>query len=489
MKLNTLISSLGKYSPGKHATLSPAYNFEVKGISCDSRKVSSGYLFVAVKGTRLNGGAFIKEAIARGAKCVVAEDYKLGKSVKREIVLIKVSDARRALARLAAAFYGNPSHRIKVVGITGTNGKTTVSYLIEALLKEARSACAVIGTVNYRFRDKIVPSVNTTPGPIELNSLLSLIHKEGIPYVAMEVSSHALAQRRIEAIDFYCAIFTNLTQDHLDYHGTLENYFQAKLRLFKNIIPGGCAIINNDDKYAARIKRATRAEVITYGITQAADVVAKRIRFGLKQTSFCLSGRYGTAELKSRLIGRHNIYNILAACSWALSEGLGLATVKAAVAKFVPAPGRLERIESQRGFYVFVDYAHTEDALKNAILSFREITKGRIIVVFGCGGERDKQKRPKMGSVVSRLADFAVITSDNPRSEDPEEIIRDIKRGIKKQNFCVVPQRRQAIRKALSLAQKGDTVLIAGKGHENCQVLKDKKIHFDDREVVGECLK
>lgn len=488
MKLNTLISSLEEYSLVRRKD-SPAQDLKVRGIACDSRKVLRGYLFVAIKGTRADGMDFIKEAISRGARAVISESIRPNRLPEKKIVWIRVKDARLSLAVLAAAFYGYPSRKMRVVGVTGTNGKTTVTYLIESLLREAGRACAVIGTVNYRFKGRVVPSINTTPGPIELNAFLARAHRQGIPYAAMEVSSHALTQCRVTAIDFASAVFTNLTQDHLDYHSTMESYFQAKLGLFKGIPAHGRAIINNDDKHAARVKRATRAEIISYGITSAADVMARKIRFDLAGVSFLLSGRYGTFGLRSSLIGRHNLYNILAACAWALSEGLGIDTLKSAVAKFRAAPGRLERVMTHRGFYVFVDYAHTEDALKNVILSLRDLTKGRLIVVFGCGGERDRKKRPKMGAVVTRLADFAVLTNDNPRSEDPQGIIRDIRKGIKKKNFCVMLDRRQAIAKALSLAGKQDTVLIAGKGHENYQVLKDRQVHFDDREVVKECLR
>ncbi|MDD4894970.1 MAG: UDP-N-acetylmuramoyl-L-alanyl-D-glutamate--2,6-diaminopimelate ligase, partial [Candidatus Omnitrophica bacterium] len=377
----------------------------------------------------------------------------------------------------------------KVVAVTGTNGKTTITYLIEALLKEAGFMPAVIGTVNYRFKDKIIPSKNTTPGPLELQSLLADAVKENIDYTVMEVSSHALSQERVAAINFHSAIFTNLTQDHLDYHNTLEDYFQAKAKLFRDL-RGYFAVINNDDEYSRRLKEMIKGpEIITYGIDNESDIMAGGIKLGISHTEFILKSGKKEIRLETGLIGRHNIYNILATFAWASKEGLSEAVTMPALEKFNFVPGRLERIETGRDFSVFVDYAHTEDALTNVITSLRQITGNKIIVVFGCGGERDKTKRPEMGRVVSELADYAIITNDNPRSEDPDDIIEGIKSGIKKDNYCVILERKDAIKKALSEAMPQDIVLIAGKGHEDYQILGDKRIHFDDREVVKECLR
>jgi len=473
MKIRKLIKSLDNFS----------------GISCNSKLVCNNFIFVAIKGTRENGNRFIDEAIDRGAKTVIVSSdvYRRPSSVK--IPFIKVKDTRRALAELAVAFYGNPSAKIKVVGITGTNGKTTISYLIEALLKEAKVLPSVIGTVNYRFKDKIFPSKNTTPGPIELQSMLAQMQKEGINYCLMEVSSHALDQGRTEGINFHSAIFTNLTQDHLDYHRTLKNYFNAKAKLFKNINPAAFVVINNDDSYAARLKKLTRAKIITYGIENNADIVAKNIKFCASHAEFILSTPKVKANFKTRLLGKYNVYNILATVAWAIQEGFDISLVKSSIEGFFHVPGRLEKIDFDGRFSVFVDYAHTEDALRNIIQTLRQFARKRIIVVFGCGGERDKTKRPKMGKVVSELSDYAIITNDNPRSEDPQEIIRDIKRGMRKTNFCVIPERLDAIKKSLSLAKAGDIVLVAGKGHENCQIIKDTIMHFNDREAIEGCLK
>jgi UDP-N-acetylmuramoyl-L-alanyl-D-glutamate--2,6-diaminopimelate ligase len=482
MKIKQLIRTLDIFER-------PFSNFKVKGISCNSKDVLDDYVFVAIKGNREDGTRFINEAIEKGAKAVIVQSPVSGLQSPVKVPLIKVKDTRRALAKLAAEFYGNPSRKINVIGITGTNGKTTVSYLLEELLKKARFLPAVIGTINYRFKDKIIPAKNTTPGPIELQSMLTRMLKEDINYCIIEVSSHALDQERVEGIDFHSAIFTNLTQDHLDYHKTLENYFQVKAKLFKDISPSSFIVINNDDRYGRRLKRLTCAKVISYGIKNKADVVAKGIRFDIKHTEFRLVSFKGEMDFKTKLIGRHNVYNILATVAWALRGGIDLFTIKSAIEEFSFVPGRLERIDFDRRFSIFVDYAHTEDALRNIILTLRQLTQKRIIVVFGCGGERDKTKRPKMGRTVSELSDYAIITNDNPRSEDPDEIIQNIKKGIRKRNFCVIPDRLRAIKKSLSLAKSGDIVLVAGKGHENYQILKDRIIHFDDCETIRECLK
>jgi UDP-N-acetylmuramoyl-L-alanyl-D-glutamate--2,6-diaminopimelate ligase len=474
---------------GINAKQSRTIDFEVKGISCDSKQVSGDFIFIAIKGVNADGNNFIQEAIEKGAKAVIKSPDDHVPASPKNIVFIEVADERIALARLAAEFYGNPSSKMRVVGITGTNGKTTTAYLIERVLKEGNFIPAVIGTINYRFKDKLIPSKNTTPGPIELQSMLADMLKKGVNYSIIEVSSHGLDQNRTDQINFSSAIFTNLTQDHLDYHKTQEKYFQAKAKLFKNLGDTAFAVINNDDAYARRLKSLSRGRLISYGIENKADITAKDIKLDLAHTEFNLAAGDFKTNLDIKLIGRHNVYNVLACFAWAVGEGLDLETVKLALEKFNSVPGRLEKINSNAGFSVFVDYAHTEDALKNVISALRQISKNRIIVVFGCGGNRDKTKRPKMGSVVSKLADYAIITNDNPRCEAPEEIIEDIKKGIEGDNYCVILERFEAIKKSLSLAKSGDIVLLAGKGHENYQIFKDKIMHFDDCEVARQCLK
>ncbi|MFA5373709.1 MAG: UDP-N-acetylmuramoyl-L-alanyl-D-glutamate--2,6-diaminopimelate ligase [Candidatus Omnitrophota bacterium] len=466
-----------------------AGDFELSGLSCDSRKTRPGHLFVAVKGASLDGNLFIPEAIKQGAGAVVTDQENADPGLPGNVSIIKVRDCRHALADLAVQFYGDPSAKMRIAAVTGTNGKTTVTYLMEAVLKAAGRAPAVIGTINYRFANRVIPSKNTTPGPLELQGMMAEMLGSGADQLVMEVSSHALAQGRTERIKLTSAIFTNLTQDHLDYHKSAEGYYRAKEKLFLGLSRDAFAVVNNDDKYAARIKGASRCRVVTYGIDQAADITAEDIRLDMEKTEFTIIFSGGKADIKTRLIGRHNVYNILAVFAWAVQEGIGPAVIRQAMEDFTLVPGRLEKVDTGKDICVFVDYAHTEDALKNVLTALRQVCRKRIIVVFGCGGDRDKDKRPKMGSVVSELADQAVLTNDNPRSEDPQGIISDIRKGMKEGNYCVIPDRREAIRKALQIAGKGDCVLIAGKGHEDYQITKDKVIHFDDREAVRECLR
>lgn len=464
-------------------------DLEIKGITSNSQEIKKGFLFVAIKGNRQDGNHFIQEAITRGASIVVVEKELPQIKAPAKVIFLVVNDCRKFFAQATHNFYGAPSHKIKVVGITGTNGKTTISYLIEAIAKKSGYDCGVIGTINYRFKGKTVSANNTTPGSGQLQSLLMQMHAQGVKYCAMEVSSHALDQERVAGVNFSHAVFTNLTQDHLDYHKNLENYFLAKAKLFCTLPPTSSAIINNDDKYANRLKRLTKAKVWTYGIKNKSDVMAKDINFGMQSTEFSLVAPHINVRMKTHLVGRYNIYNILAAVAWGISEKLRIQDIKFTLEKFKNVPGRMERINCTKGFSVFVDYAHTPDALLNAISALRPLVKGKIIVIFGCGGERDKLKRPLMGKVVTELADYAVITSDNPRSENPGQIIKDIQQGIHKSNFCLASERGAAIRKGLSLIHKGDCLLIAGKGHENCQILKNKAIKFSDRKVVRKCLR
>lgn len=485
MELKELIKCLGSYQ-----ALTDLNNFNLAGVSCDSRRIADNFVFVAIKGSHDNGHKFIDQALKKGAKALIIQEPELkDMRLPEKISVIAVSDTKSALSKLSAEFYGNPSDKLKVIGVTGTNGKTTITYLIEALLKESCRNPGVIGTINYRFNNYINFSGNTTPGPDQLQLMLKEMLGRGVDYVAMEVSSHALDQGRTDAIRFCSAIFTNLTQDHLDYHKNLEDYFQAKTKLFKALGKQSSAIINIDDPWGRRLLDLTKASVITYGIENEAKVSAKEIKFDFTHTEFILKTSELKTKFKTLLIGRHNVYNILAAIALGISQGIKIPDIKSAIERLNFVPGRLQRIETGRDFFCFVDYAHTEDALKNVINTLREITRKKIIVVFGCGGERDKTKRPKMGRVVTELADFAIITNDNPRSEEAQDIVNNIKQGIKKDNYCIILDRKDAIKKSLSLAAKGDIVLVAGKGHEDYQILKNKKIHFDDTEVIKECLK
>lgn len=464
-------------------------NLEIKGITANSKEVKPGYLFVAIKGSRADGGCFIREAISRGAGVIVVEKKAPPIKFMGAAVFLVVSDCRKFFAQAAHNFYQAPSHKVKVVGITGTNGKTTITYLIEALAKSSGDSCGVIGTINYRFAGKVWSAVNTTPGPQIIQGLLRQMYLKKVKYCALEVSSHALDQERVGGINFRQAIFTNLTQDHLDYHKNFENYFLAKAKLFRGLDKTSYAIINQDDAYALRLKRLTKAKILTYGIKNKSEVMARDIHFGLQKTTFTLIAPGIRLPLEINLVGVHNIYNILAAVSWALTEKLALAKIKAALGNFKNVPGRLERVGTGKNLNIFVDYAHTPDALRNVISALRELVGGKIIVVFGCGGERDKLKRPRMGRIVSQLADYAIITSDNPRSEEPKQIIKEILQGVRKNNYCVLPNRRQAIIRGVALMQADDCLLIAGKGHEDYQIIKNKILPFSDRKVVAECLK
>ncbi|MFA6357659.1 MAG: UDP-N-acetylmuramoyl-L-alanyl-D-glutamate--2,6-diaminopimelate ligase [Candidatus Omnitrophota bacterium] len=461
---------------------------QIKGVTSSSKDVKKDFVFVAIKGPWQDGNCFINEAITRGASVIVIKNTAKETKIIGKAKLLKVSNPRKFLADVCAEFYGFPSNKLKVIGITGTNGKTTISYLVEAVAKEANCGSGVIGTINYRFKNKIIPAKNTTPGCVQLQELLCKMFAKKVKYCAMEVSSHALDQNRVAGVNFSCAIFTNLTQDHLDYHQNLENYFLAKAKLFRSLAASSVAVINNDDKYGQRIKRLTKAKVITYGIRNKSMVMAKELDLGHEKTEFTLIAPKINIRIKARLVGKYNVYNILSAVAWALSQKINIKIIKAAIEKFKNVPGRLERVVTKKGFNIFVDYAHTPDALFNVISALRPISKKRIIVVFGCGGGRDKLKRPKMGKVVTELADYALITSDNPRSEEPLQIIKDIQKGINKNNYCVVLARAEAIRKGLAMLEKDDCLLIAGKGHENYQVLKDKVLQFNDRKEVEKCL-
>jgi len=469
--------------------IADAGDFPLTGISCDSKKTRPGYLFVAVKGASLDGNRFIPEALRQGAGAVITDREGGVAGFPDNVSLIKVEDCRQALAELASQFYGDPSAKMKVAAVTGTNGKTTITYLIEAVLKGSGCSPAVIGTINYRFAGRVFPSKNTTPGPLELQGMMAEMLGAGANHLVMEVSSHALSQGRTEKIRFSSAIFTNLTQDHLDYHKNVEEYYLAKEKLFRGLSPEAFAVVNNDDKYSARIKGSCCCRVITYGIDNPADITAEDIRMDMEKTEFTIVYAAGKEDINIRLIGRHNVYNVLAVFAWAVTEGIDPQACREALEGFTLVPGRLEKVDTGKDFFVFVDYAHTEDALKNVLTTLRQICNRKIIVVFGCGGDRDKDKRPKMGRVVSELSDQAVLTNDNPRSEDPQAIISEIRKGMQEGKYCVIPDRKQAIREALQMAGSGDCVLIAGKGHEDYQIIKDKAIHFDDREAVRECLR
>lgn len=462
-------------------------HLNVQAISCDSRKVTKGALFVALQGGQHNGAEFIKDAIRNGASIVVSsEKMNVQRAAYPRVCFLTADDPKEFLAGATRRFYGNPSAQVKTIGITGTNGKTTVSYLIESILAVSGHKSGVIGTVNYRIAGKITPSLNTTPDFVFNQHFLSMLAKKHIPYCVMEVSSHALDQRRVEFIDFRTAIFTNLTSDHLDYHKSRERYFAAKAQLFTQLGPGGIAIINIDDIYGRQLRSMTDAKVITYGMTHQADVTAKDVRMSFAGNRFFIAYGGEEIEVQAKLIGKFNIYNMLAAVAACKAEGISLKVIKKGIERLAFVPGRLEAVAAGQDFPVFIDYAHTEDALENVLSTVREVSEARVILVFGCGGDRDKSKRPLMGKVASQLADIAIVTSDNPRSEPPQSIIDQIAAGFQRNNYKIVVNRKDAIHQALAMAGQGDLVLIAGKGHEDYQILADQKIDFNERQVIKE---
>ncbi|MDD4909886.1 MAG: UDP-N-acetylmuramoyl-L-alanyl-D-glutamate--2,6-diaminopimelate ligase [Candidatus Omnitrophica bacterium] len=482
MKLRDVVANLGIDSQ-----LGAFADIEIKGVSRDSREVSSDFIFIAVDGFRQDGRAFIDEAIRRGARAIVSKCGAL--PGRGNICFLNVADDRKAEAVIASNFYSHPSRKIKLTGITGTDGKTTTSYLTEAIFNKGGFKTGVIGTVEYRYGGKRMEAANTTPGAVKLQALLSSMLKAGIDYAVMEVSSHALEQARTDGLLFKSAVFTNLSPEHLDYHKTMEAYFQAKSRLFQGLGAGSRAIINKDSPYADKLLGICKADTLTYGIGPAACVRADDIALGDTGSSFIMRTSGASVKISTSLIGRHNIYNILAAACVGISEGIDLETIAEGVKQLVFVPGRLEAVDRGQDFRVFVDYAHTDQALQNVLSALRQCSRRRIITVFGCGGGRDKLKRPRMGRVAAEMSDLCFITSDNPRDEEPLDIIKDILSGISKNNFKVVADRGQAICEAVAEADTADVVLICGKGHEDYQIYGKKKIRFSDREAVEECLR
>ncbi len=461
----------------------------VNHITNDSRKVSKGGLFIAVRGYSIDGHRFINEAIRKRAKFIVSEkDFK----APEKIIKILVEDTRSAASAIADNFYAHPCEKLKLIGVTGTNGKTTITYLIENIFKTAKKDAGVIGTINYRIKGRELPAANTTPGPLELQSLFAQMLERKVRHVVMEVSSHSLDQDRVGRVSFDAGIFTNITKEHLDYHKTIKNYFDAKAKLFKKLKKGGIAILNNDDELVRALRSHIKKRVLTYGIENRSDIMAKSVNLSIDQSTFIIQTPKGSCEVKTNLIGRHNVSNILASVAAGMVLGINLKTIRKGIESFKSVPGRLELVDSAQPFKVFVDYAHTEDALYKVLSLLKEVTKkGNIITVFGCGGNRDRAKRPLMGNVACKLSDKVIVTSDNPRFEDPFQIISEIEAGIKGKftNYDIIEDRRSAIYKALKSASKDDVVIIAGKGHEKYHIIKDRLIPFDDREVVKSILK
>lgn len=459
---------------------------EITGIVYDSRRAVPGSLFVALHGERADGAAYVEDAIQRGAAAVVSQNPCASGG---SFPCIQVADARLALAKLAGTFYGQPASRLCTVGITGTNGKTTISFMLREIFKAAGRKPGLLGTVRYEIGDRIIPAARTTPESADLQSMFAQMERAGCDSAVMEVSSHALAQHRVEGILFDAAVFTNLTQDHLDYHGTLEEYFHVKARLFNQV--RRFAVINRDDPWGKRLldEKKFLEGRISYGFSEGADVRGLNPVTDAGGSRMRVQSRWGEAEIRLQLIGRFNLSNALAAFAAAAALGIPVEIIAKALAEMQCVPGRLEAVANKKGKRVYVDYAHTDDALLNVLGTLREITPGKLVVVFGCGGNRDKGKRPLMGKVAARLADYSIITNDNPRSEIPEKIAAEIAGGFdSERKYEIVLDRKAAIARGLELIGKKDVLLVAGKGHETYQEFNGAIFPFDDREAVREAL-
>lgn len=473
------------------------FQTEIDSLCYDSRQVAPGSLFFALPGVQADGHDFVSAAIDKGARAVVMQRPQ---ELPDSVAGILVADPRRAMGLIARNFYDDPLQGLPLVGITGTNGKTTVSYLVEAILKQAGLRPAVLGTVAYRFEAQRVTAEHTTPESVDLYRLFRKFRDAGCNAVVMEVSSHALAQQRVSGLEFSVAVLTNLTPEHLDYHRDMESYFAAKRRLFNG---PGQAVVNIDDPFGIRLAREL-GEVITVSALQQATIAASQVRLSLDGISANLSYGGTSCELHSPLLGQFNLQNLLCAAGAGLGLGLDAATVMAGLEKADRVPGRLEAVPNSFGCQILVDYAHTGDALEKALTALQGVEPKRILTLFGCGGDRDRGKRPVMGEIAARASDLVIVTSDNPRTESPAAILADIRPGVERvypqelnrkqatapgaRGFVVVEDRRAAIEFVVSLLQTGDVLLVAGKGHEDYQILGREKIHFDDREELARAI-
>ena len=471
---------------------------EITGLSYDSRKVSKGDIFFALNGAHNDGTQFAAQAVSNGALCIIS-----GSKIKDcNVTNVIVDDINGVMAEIAAKFYDYPDKKLFIIGVTGTNGKTSITYMTESLFKSLNVDIGVIGTISYRYANTVIDAPNTTPQSIDLYKMMSEIVKAKIKYLIMEVSSHALVLKRTAKIEFDVAVFTNLTRDHLDFHKNMDNYFNAKKSLFDSLSNNlknnkKYAIINVDDVYGKKLfdDKNTNVTKIAYSVKNKEGKFysfAEDIVLNGKGSSFKLNSSFGAkAEIKTSHIGLHNVYNVLATFCICAAAGFDFKTVIEKLELVTGAPGRLEPVKSDKDFSVIVDYAHTDDALKNVLSAIKNLKPAKIITVFGCGGNRDKTKRPLMAKVACNMSDFVFITSDNPREENPVEIAEDVEKGAKeinKTNYKVIIDRKQAITEAIKSAKNGDAVLIAGKGHENYQIIGTEKIHFDDREIAYEIL-
>ncbi|MDD3267817.1 MAG: UDP-N-acetylmuramoyl-L-alanyl-D-glutamate--2,6-diaminopimelate ligase [Syntrophomonadaceae bacterium] len=484
MRLRDLLEGL------EYELLKGQMDTEITGIAYDSRRVSDGDLFVCISGFRSDGHAFAEQAIKNGAVAVLAA-RKL--DITQQAALLITPDTRQAMARLASNFYQQPSRALKVIGVTGTNGKTTTTHLIQAILEEAGKTTGILGTLYARMGDYSKELGHTTPEALEIEDFISYCVKQNAEYVVMEVSSHALDLHRVDLISFNTAVFTNLTQDHLDYHHNMENYRNTKAKLFAMIAEdkNNFCVLNTDDPYGEYFKNLAASRYYTYGLNNDADVRAADLNIDLRGSQFTIHHQTQSVNINIKLVGLFSVYNVLAAVACALGEGVSLATIKSALEKVEGVPGRFEKVDCGQDFTVIVDYAHTPDGLENILLTAKQIAKHRLISVFGCGGDRDRGKRPLMGEIAARYSDFCIVTSDNPRSEEPEDIIADIIPGLDRvegSRYAIITDRREAIHHAIHLAKAGDLLIIAGKGHETYQLVKDQVLEFDDRKIAAEYL-
>jgi len=466
--------------------------FEISSVAYDSRKVCPGALFVAMQGEKTDGNRYAADAVARGAAGVISQ-WPAPPDLPSTAVWIQVPHARRALALAAANLYGRPAEKLKLVGITGTNGKTTTTYLMDAILRAAGHTTGLLGTISYRTpRGELVAS-NTTPESLDLQRFFADVRETGGTHVTMEVSSHALVMDRVWGCPFTVAVFTNFTRDHLDFHKTMEDYWAAKRRLFEGTGAGApkVGVVNTDDP-ASKQLLGLAGRTITYGLSNGADVLTRKFALAFSGLEFGVQTPAGRVEIRSPLVGRTNVYNILAAVAAAVGLGIDLEAIREGIARLPAVPGRFERVDEGQPFLVVVDYAHTDDALRKLLETARELPhSGRVITLFGCGGDRDRTKRPLMGEVAGALSHLVVLSSDNPRTEDPLRIINDVIVGLQKAQakYVVEPDRERAIELALDEARPGDILLLAGKGHETYQILRDRTIEFDDREMVRRALR
>jgi len=489
MKLSQLMTALAAAPRVLQQNSDP----EIRGLAYDSRKIQQDFLFVAIPGTKVDGHDYIPQAVSAGAAAVICEHPV---DVPAHVALVQVEDCRLALAALSACFYGYPDRKMRLIGVTGTNGKTTVTNLIKWLLEQGGHKVGLVGTICNMAGDKKLPSDHTTPESLELFELFDTMLAEGCDYACMEVSSHALAQGRVSACNFVGGVFTNLTQDHLDYHITMSNYLQSKARLFQMLDPAAgdnrYGVVNVNDKAHTTFEENCKAPVLTYG-SEEEGITLCLLDYAptVSGTVFTMSYQGALYQVKMPLIGKFNVYNALAAMAVALQEGMTIEQVLDAMAKVPQVPGRFELIDEGQDFTVVVDYAHTPDGLENLLSAAKKLEPRRLIALFGCGGNRDKGKRPIMGRIAASYGDVVVVTSDNPRFEDPMEIISEVEEGIREitPNYLVEENREKAIKMALNMAEPGDMVVLAGKGHEDYQVIGDKYVHCDDREIVREYLK